>query len=260
MCDGIVGDSHTRRHGRVPARATSMLVGVASAVLLAQTGCGAVETKSEPIEVFAAEFRTSFCGSLETCCVDYNFSRAVCESAMRWLDAASTGRRGAFVYHEAEAVRCLEDLGRTDVCLRHVPASCARVFEGLLGPGDACESELECPPDPGGSMSCVLDTDGVHRCVGAARLGEPCAWTCDEDGLCYPSGESPVGSTCYVADGLHCASNGRCESLVPVERLALAPSCDPNELDPCRGRPCNDALCGEPASFICVIGLGSVTP
>jgi len=245
------------------ARTSRLRFVFSTAILLATAGCVVDDTPPpEPLEAFASDFTLEFCQSLETCCVDWNFSRNVCQSYMRWLDdAVSTARRDRFVYHEHQATKCLDDLRRADLCNEHVPSTCAGVFESLLGPGDACESALECPPDAGGYAGCELEADGARRCAGAAQLGERCAWTCDDGGFCSPSGDSPIGKSCYLRQGLQCASSGKCERLDltgGIERLPSTSICDPNELDPCRGRSCSDAVCGQPASFICVVGLGSL--
>lgn len=252
----------TARNLGVSGNGTRTLGAVLGAILLAATGCIVDEPPSESLAAFASAFTATFCQSLETCCVDWNFSRSVCERSMQWLDiAASSARRGHFVYHEQAAARCLADLQRADLCQEHVPASCARVFESQLGPGEVCESALDCPPDPGGYSSCALEADGAHRCAGAAVQGERCAWTCADDGFCVSNGGLPTGKTCHLRQGLHCGSSGTCEGVGAVESIKLGSStasvCDPNELDPCPGHPCSNEVCGQPDSFICVVGLGN---
>src|SRR5262245_10206002 len=251
----------TARNLRSAGNGKRVLSAVAGAIFLATTGCVVDEPGGEALHAFAADVTAQFCQSLETCCVDWNFSRAVCEGYMQWLDdAVSTARRGHFVYHEQAAERCLADLERADLCREHVPSSCARVFESRLGPGELCESTLECPTGPGGYSGCELKPDGSRRCAEAAE-GENCAWTCADDGFCISNGGLPTGKSCDLRQGLHCASSGTCEAVGAVESMELfssTASCDPNELDPCPGHPCNDAVCGQPDSFICVVGLGSL--
>jgi hypothetical protein len=95
--------------------------------------------------------------------------------------------------------------------VEHEP--CNRVLVGTVATGGACESESECAPVAGATVTCL----NVCRATRRAKLGEDCIRTCRADNDCGRlEGEPPFDLTnvsswadCHAEDGLACVG-GTC--------------------------------------------------
>ena len=91
--------------------------------------------------------------------------------------------------------------------------ACSNVFAGKLAPGSPCTSDIECAKGPGDEVDCTsLTSDETATvCVVEHRAaeGEPCYWTCTEEGSAYfctgTSAETPADQgRCFTNDQLSC--------------------------------------------------------
>ncbi|MDH5676555.1 MAG: hypothetical protein OEZ06_30835 [Myxococcales bacterium] len=98
---------------------------------------------------------------------------------------------------------------------------CDSAFDGVLEPGDACTSSIECARPERGSVTCD-DRNGSGVCAREpeASEGEPCFWACKTEGSvtsCLGVGSMGDGSfefpQCHFADGLYCGPDDRCQPL-----------------------------------------------
>jgi hypothetical protein len=183
-------------------------------------GAGGATSSSEA--AFRTELVRLYCSAFVGCCSAGGvvFSQATCEASFNSLisDNSSSPRSGYYSFDPAAAARCLETL-RTPLgpACSNLPSSfsCEGVFQGILKPGDACNTAVECAHAPGDSQSCDPGPDGNPICIVKRRAaeGEPCVQNCEERaGVTTCAGSStsePDRGRCFANDGLYC-SNGLC--------------------------------------------------
>jgi hypothetical protein len=197
-------------------------------------GAGGATSSSE--EGFRAELVRLYCGAFVGCCPSGGIvlGQTQCEASFGSLilDNFSSPRTGYYTFDSAAAARCLETL-RTPLgpgCTG-LPSTtaCGDVFQGILKPGDPCNTAVECAHAPGDSQSCDPGPDGNPICIVKRRAmeGQPCVQDCEEStGVtsCGPaSSAGPDRGRCFKNDGLYC-SNGLCARRVTVGGL-----CDTGE-------------------------------
>lgn len=83
--------------------------------------------------------------------------------------------------------------------------SCRSAFQGHLPGGATCTADFECEAPSDGTVSC---SNGVCVVKRRGKLGDPCYWSCHQDGTstsCSGSGAiSTVQTRCFDNDGLYC--------------------------------------------------------
>jgi hypothetical protein len=183
--------------------------------------CGSPEPEEPPANEnaearFATAFVDAFCDGLEACCglETRAFNRAACEDSTRAALALERPSTTAVRFDQTAADACLANLrSALPTCAGVEREPCNRILVGTVATGGACESERECAPVAGATVSCL----NVCRATRRARVDEDCMRTCRAANDCGRlEGEPPVDLTnvsnwadCYVDDGLACVG-GKC--------------------------------------------------
>jgi hypothetical protein len=180
------------------------------------------EPKS-PYEQYIDDLVDLLCGSGAQCCSDPAYSESTCRT---WLPLlAERPDPENFVFHEDIAEQCLAATRANTAC-GDEPEVCGSVVTGLVAPGGACRTNLECTPlSPLVHGVCDEQDDGSSHCRQAVKLGESCDATC-VGGECVYSGA--LTRTCNEEDGLVCGLSDTCEALVPVGASCRDKSCAMN--------------------------------
>jgi hypothetical protein len=183
---------------------------------------------------FGQSFATAYC-AIGACCQreGYAFTSS-CEATVKaYVDSRVTEslQKPGVSFDEASAGTCVEAYGAavkacTDRKLSDaVDDACQHLFRGTVPEGGACTTDQACADIPGVSyVQC--DTGvckrGTNSSAGSevhAKLGEPCAYTCEEDefGLGCSSGSGTTTpqsmAGCYQNDGLYCTKAFVCAPL-----------------------------------------------
>jgi len=196
------------------------------------TGAGGTVSSEE--DAFRTQVMQLYCASFVTCCSSGGivFDQAQCETSFGTLVLGNLGspRSGYYTFDAAAGARCLDTIRATlGPGCNTFPSSiaCYGVFQGILKPGDPCETAVECARGPDDSISCDPGTDGIDICILKRRAseGEPCVESCVESGSlidCDPPSTAADRGRCFENDGLYC-SGGVC-----ARQVAIGSLCDDN--------------------------------
>jgi hypothetical protein len=144
------------------------------------------------------------------------------------------------LYDSAQAGRCVQAVtSAAQACGSVDITTCYDAFVGNIPLGAACNSSFECAPGQFGFAVC--GSDGTCGQPGRGALGQPCSYTCIEDGGAAPRCHSlfygPAAGTaaaCHSMDGLVCAANSTggatCEPLSADCKQNPTLSCPAGEL------------------------------
>lgn len=179
----------------------------------------------QPVDeaTFTAQWPALVCAAMKPGCD----SSSTAYDEAKCLAYAPTALDTTLRYDALEAANCLETLrlstyasaGTLDY--RGLPAPCYYVYRGETAPGEACDRDEECAPDPRGPVWCDFDT-AVCTVLVRGKLGDPCHVGCELDtdsGSCYPLNEPEepgVEVTCHNEDGLRCVFGGTCQPSIPT--------------------------------------------
>jgi hypothetical protein len=177
---------------------------------------------------FATGYRDLSCKILQGCCKTLNlgYDVAACQS---WFAESGLGSASS-VFNPAMGAKCLDEMGGNINCghTNNAP-SCAKVYSGLLEPGDYCASDTDCSAPYGGQPSC----DPLRRvCVVGMRgkLNDACHQSCEVYGngsvscvwgAASGSADGSVVVNCYANDGLLCGNLGQCSALAKRGELCV---------------------------------------
>ncbi|MEM9192458.1 MAG: hypothetical protein AAGF12_25010 [Myxococcota bacterium] len=153
-----------------------------------------------------------------------------------------------WVFNEAAARTCLEELDIPGCRLEDLPSSCRMVYNGQLGPGDTCDANTECRN--GFCNRPELACGG--QCMPLLDEGQ----ACDDEYECR-SGFLCTGDVCRrpIAQNAACAGGG-CDSFLYCNETSNR--CVPFES---RGTSCERSLGIDPCegSLVCFGATGSST-
>jgi hypothetical protein len=257
-----------------------MGISVLACTLVLTAGCGSsFESPSgnsgSSSGVSLTAFADQYCSLIEPCCADAGVSTSgfICHALLQ------QGPRDA-MFNEVVAGPCLDALRQAqsspDFCvtLGGIPPPCLRLFgEGVPGgkpPGQACRSDEDCAPAPGGEASCGdfenLDGGPTSVCLqtltgmagSAPCVGDTTGAIATGFSFSQPGNFSPPTGPTYLCDlsqgvrcnpltrictgpadaGSPCGANG-CSSttycdynLICTPRLAIGAACS-NSIIPC---------------------------
>ncbi len=237
-------------------------------------GSGGSTSTAAPIASadYPDAFAKAFC-AIGPCCQreGYAFTQTACESGFEAAIAAEVSNYLAVPgveFDEDAAGACMQALRAaviacTDrVLLDAEQTVCVQVFRGTVPEGGSCTANAACAPIPGaGEVSCNdkgvcargnvtgLDTT-LH-----AKLGEPCAGTCESnlngsscEGFGTKSGAPTGDPACYRDDGLYCTDAFVCAALPKVgESCGAHSECSADTY--CSGGVCVAAMASGPCEF-----------
>lgn len=168
---------------------------------------------SIPLEDFPAAYASALCDNIGPCCTQAGrtYDASSCKALVGALAASVVGsvNSGKVKYDASAAGQCLE-LAKSSAgsCnFDFESAACDQVFTGTVPEGGACDEDLECIGPPGAHIDCDNEVCVVEK-RGAA--GDPCTWTCTENGAvtsCSGSGSAETGARCFTNDSLYCDSD-----------------------------------------------------
>jgi hypothetical protein len=142
-------------------------------------------------------------------------------------------------FDAAEAGRCIETVARAAEACESVDVTpCYAAFVGVLAVGAVCTTSFDCAAGADGFAVC----DGHCYQPKRGALGDPCSYTCVEDGSGNPDCHSPgavsssENAACYSENGLVCVAT------------ATAATCQPKSAD-CTQDPAGSCPAGQACSF-----------
>ena len=207
-----------------------------AAAFLAGCGDGQDHVRQEE---FQSEIVHALCDSVQQCCTmaDRGFDAVHCrQTVIQQFVVPLTDT--SLLYDSAQAGRCVRAVTEAAQACQSVDVStCFDAFIGSLPPGSQCRTSFECAPGVNGYAVC--GQDGL--CAQPARgvLGQPCAYSCIEDGgmpRCRSVFYGVAASTqaaCHSQDGLVCvASNsgvGTCQAVALDCKQNPDHSCAPGQ-------------------------------
>lgn len=177
-----------------------------------------------PETEFASRYAQIFCDALNRCCAQAGYAHGD-ETTCK---AEATFKKSTYGSYQPQAGgECIQALtqvlsGCPTLAALTTSAAlepCNRVYAGQA-PGQPCGFADECVPGPAGTTTvCLVEPSGnSSRCahVVHARAGDPCYATADSTGHGDVVIASGNGGVCFTSDGLYCAPDGHCASLVGV--------------------------------------------
>jgi len=216
---------------------------------LSAVGCGGSTVKPPPFDLddYAQNVAAAACELLGGCCEVNGLAseRTSCERTFERFLRTEFASEPQTVYDSTAAATCLSEIASLPRdCSRDLPsvAACSRVRLGTLAEGDRCTDFGQCAeplgvqvrcasPAAGGEFVCAWEEQSAR-----ARLGDTCSRSCgnfwpgdsrilaltDSFHVDFCRGADPA---CYRSDGLYCASDGRCASLVGVGAACEKEAC-----------------------------------
>src|SRR5688572_9025103 len=196
-----------------------------------EDGGGGVPSGPLTIEQLPGALSRTYCEALAPCCAEVGVPLGsgcgdALEAAIR-ADYQSADPAN-YEYDPVLAGNCVDQFRRItgDSCgalqgmASPIDLACNDIVQGRLEPGAACASSIECAHEPGQDAECDSQ-DGICVVEWRGVAGDPCYWTCTEDGnggtSCSGSGmETPNQARCFLNDSLYCSDAGVCEAQVPI--------------------------------------------
>ena len=219
---------------------------------------GAATVGPVSLDQYPQAFANALCDTIAPCCKAANvtYTESACKSSATdsWTQSIAQSSAAHTRYDADAAGRCIAAIKQEVATCKAKDdgalAACSSVFVGTIAAGGACTSAADCiapatcqtDPNAGG-----FNGAGVCTAPGAAshaQAGAPCANSCDDtsgaDGVCTGNfGFAMPGGSCYVSDGLFCAS----DTQVCVAFAKLGGACSVSESGCVSGAYCNAGTC-----------------
>ena len=204
---------------------------ICSGAAAAASGCAGSDPSHVQQDQFQAQIIHALCDSVLACCTAAHrgFDPVHCRQTVVQEFVVPLSDT-TLLYDSAQAGRCVQAVtAAAQACQSVDITTCYDAFIGNIPPGSPCKSSFECEPGPDAFAVCGPDNLCAQPRRGA--LGDPCAFSCIEDGVmahCHSifyGPQSGSSAACHSANGLVC-----------VETAMGSANCEPLSAD-CRQNP-----------------------